>query len=115
MVIRRRQMAMFSGTALQSFEDRVSAHLDRCFPVQCKLLGEPGVRETIRYGIERASTYGIKAEREVCKYIDLMVVFGRDFDCDPGLPWASATLNNWRLKNSSVRLERLYETAKEHV
>ena len=80
MVIRRRQMAMFSGTALQSFEDRVAAHLNRCFPDQCKLLGEPSLRGTIRYGIERASQHGINAEREVCKYIDLMVVFGRDFD-----------------------------------
>src|SRR5215203_5799575 len=94
MVIRSEQMSTFSRAAVETFEDHMVVHLNKCFPAQCQAGGEQKVRETIRYGIERASTYGIKAQRDVCKYIDLMFVYGRDFDKDPNLTWPSAVLND---------------------
>ena len=36
----------------------------------------------VQYGIKRAAVYGFTAKRDVCKYIDLMILFGRDFDTD---------------------------------
>jgi hypothetical protein len=106
-------MGVLSEATLKSFEDRMVIHLNKCFPSQCKAWGEPAVRDTIRYGVERAATHDITSKREVCKYIDLMVVFGRDFDQDPTLPWASSILGDRTLRGSTVKLERLYETAKQ--
>src|ERR1700681_3763804 len=107
MVIRSAQMDAFSENASQAFEDRMMAHLNRCFPDQCGAMQEAGVRETIRYGIEQAADHGITAQRDVCKYIDLMVVFGRDFDRDPAVPWASSILNDRALIDPTVRTETL--------
>ena len=108
-----KHMQVFSEAALEGFEDRVLAHLHKCFPKQCKALGETELRETIRYGIKRAAKYGIIAERDVCKYTDVMVVLGRDFDKDSELPWASAILSDETLQQPTAKIERLYQVAME--
>jgi hypothetical protein len=107
-------MAKLSRSALEAFEDRMVIHLNKCFPAQCKAGGEPKVRETIRYGIERASTHGMTAERDVCKFIDLMFVYGRNFDVDPNLTWPSAVFNDRSLRDPTIKMEVLYETGMQH-
>jgi len=93
LTIRKEQMAVFAQAEIKKFEDRVVIHLKKFFPGQCHALGESQLREVIRYGIKRAAAYGITAARDVCKYIDLMVVLGRDFDTDKELPWVGAILS----------------------
>ena len=66
----------------------------------------------IRYGVERAGSYGIGTERDVCKYIDLMFAFGRDFDKNQDLPWASRILEDDTLKSPTVKTERLFAEGK---
>lgn len=110
MVIRSAQTEAFSDTAGEQFENRVLAHLNRCFGEECRAMGEPAVRERIRYGIKRASEYQITAERDVCKYIDLMMAFGRDFDQDA---WAASVLKDRGLRDPTTRLETLYEAGKQ--
>lgn len=114
MVIRREQANTLSENAVKVFEDQMAAHLNKCFPDWCRAVQEPGVRETIRYGVKQAAQYGITAQRDVCKYTDLMVVFGRDFDRNPGVPWASSILNDRALKDPTVKTEALYEAGKQH-
>jgi len=114
MVIHPAQMAAFSQSATERFESRMLEHLNTCFPEQCRAWGEPKVRSTIRYGTERASAYGITAQRDVCRYIDLMVLFGPDFDRDSSLPWLSAVLNDRAMRDPTVKLEALYNEGKRH-
>jgi hypothetical protein len=113
LTIRKEQMAAFGPLALKAFEDRVVVHLKKIFPEQSQSLGEPKLRETIEYGTQRAAAYKIISERDVCKYIDLMIVYGRDFDKDPNLPWAQSTLQNQALRNPTSKIERLYKAAKK--
>jgi len=112
--MREKQVAAFRNDKLKKFEDRMLVHLEKFFPMQCKAADETQVREIIRYGIKSAAQYGITAERDVCKYIDLMVVFGRDFDRDPKVPWARSILDDDRAKNPGVIVDRLYEEAKRN-
>jgi len=114
MVIRRKQMEAFSANSTNAFESDMVSHLNRCFPAECAVLGEQGVRDRIRDGIERARPYGITASREVCAYIDLMMVFGPDFDRDPELPWAASILNGTGKKDAAGKVDRLYEAAQQH-
>ena len=114
MVIRQEQMSAFAEGATSDFENRMVVHLNKCFPAECETLREPGVRKTIRHGIDRAAKYGIKSERDVCKYIDFMMVYGRDFDTREDLPWASRILNDQVLRNSTARMDSLFAAAKEH-
>ena len=113
LTIRKEQMAAFGPLGKKVFEDRMVAHLKKHFPEQSAALGEPKVRETIQYGTQRAAAYRIISERDVCKYIDLMMVYGRDFDKDANLPWVQSILNNQAIRNPSTKIERLYKAAKK--
>jgi hypothetical protein len=111
--IRKEQMAAFGPLGKKAFEDRTLAHIKRVFPEQSQSLGEPKVRETIQYGTQRAAAYRIVSERDVCKYIDLMILYGRDFDKDLNHSWAKSVLENQNIRNPSSKIERLYRAAKK--
>jgi hypothetical protein len=113
MLIRPEQMQALSAPSRGAFEEKVVAHLNRCFPDECAKLGEQNVRATIRLGLERARSYGITTSREVCLYIDVMMVYGRDFDRNPKLSWASEILNETLWRDSCAKVDALFRTAKE--
>lgn len=110
LTIRDAQMAAFSQAAMRRFEDWMLRHLRQFFPAQCLSLDETALRELVRYGIARASTHGITMERDVCKYIDLNTVFGRDFDTDTRFPWAARVLR--RIQSPTTKIQSLYWFAK---
>lgn len=83
MTIRPQQMAVFAQSEREKFQDWVVNHLWRFFPTQCAATGEQGLRRIVLDGIEKAARHGIKSRAGVCKYIDLMVLLGRDFETDP--------------------------------
>jgi hypothetical protein len=113
--IRKEQVEGLRQLAVQDFVNRMITHVGKFFPQQSAALGEATTRETIGYGINRARSYGIVAERDVCKYIDLTVVFGRDFDRDKKLPWARSVLEDRTLRGPSDRTDRLYKAAMENL
>jgi hypothetical protein len=109
LTIRPEQLAVLSQPHVKRFEDWMLAHLKKFFPKESESAGESGLRETIQHGIKRAAVYGIVSERDVCKYIELMIVFGRDFDQDEKVPWAGQIL---RTRNSpGLKTSVLVETA----
>jgi Domain of unknown function (DUF4123) len=107
--IRQAQFDLFSRVEAQKFEDWMVTHLQNFFPQQSQTLGESQIRELIWHGIKRAAEYGITAERDVCKFIDLMIVFGREFDRDKKSAWAGQILANRKTARSKIR--SLYEAA----
>ena len=113
--IRQQHLAAFEQVALEQFEDTVAAHLQENFAEECAALGDSAVHELIAQGVGRAAAYGIEAETDVCLYIDLMVLFGRDFDRDPKLPWASAILRDPKWEDPSARVNHLYDTAVQRL
>jgi hypothetical protein len=110
LIIRQAQFAVLSQNETRKFENWMSAHLYRFFPAECAAAGDDRVMETIRYGILRAAAHGVADKRDVCRYIDLMAVFGRDFDRDPKLRWASDILA--RRADSRSRMRALLVAAK---
>jgi hypothetical protein len=86
MVIRSTQIEILLQGGARDFETRMAHHLERCFPIESRVLGEAGLEELIRYRMVRSARYGVTLERDVCKYIDLMIAFNRDFDQNQ--PWA---------------------------
>jgi hypothetical protein len=113
LTIRDTQMAAFSKAEVRKFEDWMFPHLRQFFLAQCQSLDEAKVRELIRHGMARAAIYGITIERDVCKYIDLMTVLGRDFDRDQRHAWANEIL---RLPDSpTARVNLLLRAAQRHL
>jgi hypothetical protein len=113
LTIRKEQLAVFGPLGKNAFEDRVVAHIKKVFPEQSQTLGEPKLRETIQYGTQRAAAHRIISERDVCKYIDLMILYGRDFDKDPNLPWVQSVLQNPAIRDPASKIERLYKAARK--
>ena len=112
--IRHDQMQAFSEAAARSFEDRMVVHLEKFFPQQCKALGEQRTRDVIRLGIERAARHDIDVEYDVCRYIDLMFVFGERYDEDPAWPWASRILGD-KGASQRARVDRLWDRARAAI
>ena len=94
LVIRSEQIKVFSNTMLRSFEERMLTHILKCFPKKYNALGQEAVVKLIHQGIKRAETYNIHTERNVAEFIDLMIVFGSDFDTDDAYPAAKKILKN---------------------
>lgn len=107
--IRQAQMAAFSQVEIQKFENWMCSHLRKFFPQQSQSFQESQLRELIQYGIARAAQHNITSERDVCKFIDLMIVFGRDFDSAPQHSWATTILAN--RQELRPKMEILYEAA----
>lgn len=114
LIIRKEQIQAFREVAIKDFEDRMVAHLEKTYPEKSQALGESGVREAIRHGIKRAAKYKIKSKYGVEKYIEVMFMFGSDFDVDAKLLWARQILNDRALKDSKAKADRLYDTAMKH-
>lgn len=115
LTIRKEQLKVFSQNEALKFENRVAAHLRKIFPGQSRILGEEELGNLIEHGIKRARVYEIVAQRDVCKYLDLMMIFGQDFDVDQKLPWVSATLKEEFLQgHPTEKILRLCDLAIEH-
>jgi hypothetical protein len=108
-------MLAFDKAAQNNFEDRMALHVRQFFPESFNRMGEVQTREFIAYGIERAATFAITLEPDVCKYIDVMVTFGRDFDVDPSCSWATAILYEDEFPNPTERVIELYYRALDHA
>ena len=111
MIIRGKQLHSLSQAAAKSFVDRMVAHVRTFFPDRCTRLGQEAVRQWIELGIVRAERYGILAERDVCRYIDLMFELGRDYHQDPQFAKLRGILEDEKVKNPADRLDRLYRDA----
>ena len=114
LTLRKEQVKVLGPLGMKSFEDRVVAHLHKIFPAEAQALGEPKLHDAIRYGTQRARSYSIVSERDVCKYIDLSILYGRDFDKDPNLPWAQSILENKAIRSPTTKVDRLFREAKKH-
>ena len=81
-LISTEQMAVFGRQQRERFEDRVFLILAECWKEKVASRGTASVRDLIRTGIERASSYGLRSEREAFTYVNLMLLLGDDFDRD---------------------------------
>jgi hypothetical protein len=112
--IREEQMAVFDQAARKSFEDEMVQHLAEFVPKQCEVIGEQQVRKVIQLGVERARIYSLTNRGPVRFYIELMFVFGSDFDTDPLLSWAAEILGDV-LTNQMAKAGRLYEKTNDYL
>lgn len=109
--LRKDHMQAFEDAALRRFETEMVRHLGKFARKHSEILGEEGVRKVIRLGIERAMEYGLTNRGPMRSYIELMFMFGSDFDTDPQLPWAAEILGDKDEKDEMKRADRLFAKA----
>ena len=99
---------------MRQFEDRLVSHLAQHFPDRFLELKEDGTRDAVRFGVEKAGSYGIESERDVSVYIDIMFEFGKYFDDD--FAWAGNILRDPEYDGQpSARMDALYDEALKNL
>lgn len=106
------QMRVLAARTARGFEERMLVHLGRYFPRRVAALGDAGARALIRTGIARAAGHGFVDERDVCRFVDLMVAIGPEFDREA--PWAVRLLAD-RTGDPGIRAVRLHEAGLAHL
>jgi hypothetical protein len=115
LTIRQEQIDAFKPSAVRKFEDDMVDHLKKFAPKRWKSLGEPGVREVIRFGINRARKYGFSYRGPVRFYIELMFMFGGYFDTDPQHPWVTPIFKDPKMTDQMIRADRLYKEMNNYL
>jgi hypothetical protein len=115
MKIRQEQMEAFAVDGLAKFEEDMLVHFKGFAPKHYEVIGERGTREVIRLGMERSRSYQLTRRGAVRFYIELMFMFGSDFDTDPQLPWAAETLNDLSVPYDIDRAEILFDRTTEYL
>jgi len=111
LVMRDQQMQALARSVLPQW---ITKHLKQFFPRECAALGETGLAERVREGIERAKSHGFENRVHISQYLDLMFTFGPDFDRDAALDWPGPILAD-RTVSAGVRIERLLEAGSRHL
>jgi hypothetical protein len=112
--IRQGQQQAFEQAARKKFEDEMVVHLRQLAPQHCNAVGEAGLRQLVRTGMERAAKNGLTNRGPVRFYLDLMIMLGSDFDTDPQYPWTAALLKDSTTPDQMVRAERLHEKVMDY-
>lgn len=107
--IRAKQMEVFERAAAESFEEELISHFRRFSPRHSEVIETAGVRRTVRLGLKRARKYGLTCRGPVQFYIEMMYMFGSDFDTDPQIPWAGGMLEMATDAGQVERADRLYD------
>jgi len=81
--VRSAQMKVFEDEALKRFENEMVLHSKEFSPRLCEVLGDDQLRVAVRQSMSRADSYGFTNRGSVRLYIELMFLFGSDFDTDP--------------------------------
>jgi hypothetical protein len=105
LVMRKEQIAVLARPTMERFEQRAVKHVEKYFPDQVRSLGAQPALEGVRRCLERALAWGLSTERELLGFVTLAFVFGRDFDTDPALPWASRVLGDDEAETRMTRLQ----------
>ncbi len=115
MLIRDEQMNSLSRYSTEQFLDRVFKHVLEMFPEGVAEIGESGVHQILSTGVARASEYGFTTEYDVVRFVDLMFVFGMDFDQDASLPALSEILSDESYDSATDKMDDLVEVALEYA
>jgi hypothetical protein len=113
LTIRREQMRILAAPSFERFVRRGLTLVETHFGDQFASLGEAAVRDAVLYAVERAERHGLTTDQDVLSYLTLMFVFGRDFDRDPRLAWASEALQAPG-RSAAFRMSRLQSLALSH-
>lgn len=112
--IRKEQDEELGKIALKRFEDSMVEHIKEFFPKYYEVHGESLIREIIQYAVQHAGNYDFVTERDVCLYINLVLLLGSNFDIDKQLFWAEEILKDENITSSATRIDRLYDKAMEY-
>jgi hypothetical protein len=114
LVIRNRQMEVMQQYAQECFERELAEHVKEFAPRHSASAGNEAVEALVKLGIERSKNYGFTNRGPVRFFIELMCIYGSDFDTDPQLSWAAEVLNDEFIPEQTERADTLHDRMMEY-
>jgi hypothetical protein len=108
-VIRREQLRAMRPDRAE-LHTWIAQHLREHFAEQTEEMDDDSLLAFAAEGDGRAFEYGIEDAVAVCKFVDLMILLGKDFDTNPAYPWAAAILKDSSMSPSD-RIDAVTRTA----
>ncbi|HEX8242709.1 MAG TPA: hypothetical protein VF541_04425 [Longimicrobium sp.] len=115
LIIRDEQLRAMQAGFDDEFVGRILPPLRERHPAEYAALGPERLRALAHAGLERGGGYGLTSEVNVFRFVELMLLFGADFDTDPALPWAAAVLGDPELHDPDERMELLLDEARDEL
>lgn len=112
-IIRASQLDALQQVPVRSFESEMVTHLSVFNPHHARMIGEEGLRQVIRLGLEKAAGFGLTQRGPVRLYLEAMVMLGSDFATDPLYSWAGGILGDATLPQMD-RAGRLFEALQRY-
>lgn len=107
LTISTEQMKVFEKASLRTFEDEMVLHSQEFSPKLCEVIGEKQLRVALRQAMKRADSYGFTLKGPIRLYIELILLFGSDFDTDPQFPAIAEILQSD--DDEMTRADRIHE------
>lgn len=114
LIVRKEQMSALEAYVLKGFEHELAEHVKRFVTKHAEAIGDDGVRQVVQLGIQRARSHGFTNRGPVRFYVEMMCMFGSDFDTDPSIPWAQGILSNDSIPTQKAKSDFLFERMKEY-
>lgn len=110
LTITQAQWKAFSRDAKRRFEHRLLLQLHALFPQAASALGE-SLPALIADGIDRAQQLGFESERNVTRFLNLVMEFGPQFHKPGRFPWVDKVLRDPMLNDPTARMDALMDLA----
>ena len=109
LIIRKEQIAALSETGRHRMILNIMAHVKEYFPEETEVVAEDELYERISRTIERAKPYGILAERDVYKFVDVSMIYGMEFDEAEETAWTKTYLTDPDIPGPRQRMDLLFD------
>ena len=80
LVIKKNQIDVFEKVMFSQFEDKMVAYLKDCHSNALADENDQKIRLLIRDGAKKAKKYGVETEWDVCRFIQLIVIYGPEYE-----------------------------------
>ncbi len=93
---------------VKRFARRLVTHLKAVWPAECAELGDSALDEIVNNATKRAASFGLSAEYDIVRYMDLTFLLGKDFETNPLAAWTRPILGDPSLA-PAAKMDRVYE------
>lgn len=115
LILRDEQIEALERDRLARFRRFARKHLEKHFAPELVGRSQQEIEAIIRRGIRLGRTYGVREEWAWLKLIDLLVVFGADFESRPDFGWVRDILRDRRVGSPERRVRLLMREALAHL
>ena len=107
LTIRNAQMKVLSAQQRQKFVDAMCEFLRIQFNQELESISQTSLQAKVSAALNTASHYGLRSHRDCCRYLNLAVTLGWEFEQLPENAWMLEYLTDPNAGNPSQRLHRL--------